>query len=353
MVTTAREMALLGLAIQDRFPQYYHYFSTRKFYWRGAAIGNHNKLLGRVEGVDGIKTGYTRASGFNLVSNVKRGGRHIVAVVMGGKTGASRDAHMREMIAEEIRHASVGPRTAPRFAEGNVPMPVPSPVTTAALRPPAPKPGSADPIERKAVRIVSVDKDGEILSEGDRPGGPLPINTLSAASVQSPLQPAPTGVAPSGKIVTFAPPPPPSAVATASTQTSTQIVERKAAVASLASDAKTERAAVLSSLAAEPNFSPTPAQAALEKAQKAAPERGEWIVQVGAFPTEAAAEKRLAEAQKSAANVLADSDPYTEKTMGKKQALYRARFAGLDEAEARRACETLKKRDIACFVAKN
>jgi D-alanyl-D-alanine carboxypeptidase len=175
---------------------------------------------------------------------------------------------------------------------------------------------------------------------------------LSTASVQSPLQPTATGVAPSGKIVTFAPPPPPGEVASASTQTSTEVGERKKAVASLAGDPKTERAAVLSSLAAEPKFSPTPAQAALESAQKSTPAR-EWIVQVGAFPTEAAAEKRLAEAQKAAADILAESESYTEKTVGKKQALYRARFAGLDEAEARRACETLKKNDIACFVAKN
>jgi D-alanyl-D-alanine carboxypeptidase len=84
-VTSARDMALLGLAIQDRFPKYYPYFATRSFRWRGVAIGNHNRLLGSVDGVDGIKTGYTRASGFNLVSNVKRGNRHIVAVVLGGK----------------------------------------------------------------------------------------------------------------------------------------------------------------------------------------------------------------------------------------------------------------------------
>ncbi|NJL07531.1 MAG: D-alanyl-D-alanine carboxypeptidase [Methylacidiphilales bacterium] len=87
-VTTARDLSLLGRAIQERFPRYYRYFSTRQFAWRGNSIANHNKLLGRVEGVDGIKTGYTRASGFNLLTSAKRGGRHVVGVVLGGRTGA-------------------------------------------------------------------------------------------------------------------------------------------------------------------------------------------------------------------------------------------------------------------------
>ncbi|WP_208978776.1 D-alanyl-D-alanine carboxypeptidase family protein [Pseudovibrio denitrificans] len=88
-VTTAADLALLGRAIQDRFPKYYKYFNTRSYTYAGRRMGNHNKLLGRVRGVDGIKTGYTNASGFNLVTNVKRDNRQIVAVVLGGRTGKS------------------------------------------------------------------------------------------------------------------------------------------------------------------------------------------------------------------------------------------------------------------------
>ncbi len=94
-VTTARDQAMLGRAIQERFPRYYKYFSTRSFTFRGQSIRNHNRLLGRVEGVDGIKTGYIRASGFNLVTSVQRGNRHVVAVVLGGASAGSRDARMR------------------------------------------------------------------------------------------------------------------------------------------------------------------------------------------------------------------------------------------------------------------
>src|SRR5436309_9900902 len=115
-VTTARDQATLGRAIQERFPRYYKYFSIRSFNFRGQSIGNHNHLLGRVEGVDGIKTGYISASGFNLVTSVHRGNRYIVAVVMGGNSAGSRDARMRELISKQITVAATK-RTAPMFAE--------------------------------------------------------------------------------------------------------------------------------------------------------------------------------------------------------------------------------------------
>ena len=107
-VTTARDMARLGIALREHFPQYYRYFQTTNFSYGGRRYGNHNKLLGRVKGVDGIKTGYTRASGFNLVSSVQTGGRSIVAVVLGGRTGKSRNAQMQNLIGKYLRKASRG-----------------------------------------------------------------------------------------------------------------------------------------------------------------------------------------------------------------------------------------------------
>ena len=117
-VTTARDQSTLGRAIQERFPRYYKYFSIRSFTFRGESISNHNHLLGKVEGVDGIKTGYINASGFNLVTSVHRGNRYLVAVVMGGSSGGSRDARMRELISEKIVQASTK-RTAPMVAEAS------------------------------------------------------------------------------------------------------------------------------------------------------------------------------------------------------------------------------------------
>jgi D-alanyl-D-alanine carboxypeptidase len=115
-LTTARDQATLGRAIQHRFPVYYQYFATESFKYRGHEIRNHNMLLGQVQGVDGIKTGYTDASGYNLVSSVRRDQKHIVAVVLGGRSNGARDARMRQLIEEHIRKAAVE-RTAPIAAE--------------------------------------------------------------------------------------------------------------------------------------------------------------------------------------------------------------------------------------------
>jgi D-alanyl-D-alanine carboxypeptidase len=117
-VTTAKDQALLGRAIQERFPQYYKYFSTGAFVYRGEIMRNHNHLLGVVEGVDGIKTGYTRTSGFNLITSVHRDGRHIIAVILGGRSSSERDLHMRKLIAAYTKlatfqgHAPVHPPLA-------------------------------------------------------------------------------------------------------------------------------------------------------------------------------------------------------------------------------------------------
>jgi D-alanyl-D-alanine carboxypeptidase len=114
-ITTARDQALLGRAIQQRFPTYYRYFSTPSFRYRNVEMHNHNGLLAKVEGCDGIKTGYTDASGYNLVSSVRRNSRHLVAVVLGGTSNAKRDARMRDLIEAHIMLASTQ-RTAPMIA---------------------------------------------------------------------------------------------------------------------------------------------------------------------------------------------------------------------------------------------
>lgn len=115
--TTARDMAILGIALREHFPQHYSYFSTRSFTLGKQTFNNHNRLLSRVRGTDGIKTGFIRASGFNLVSSVQDNGRSIVAVVMGGQSARSRDDHMANLIGEHLPRASTkssGPLLAGR-----------------------------------------------------------------------------------------------------------------------------------------------------------------------------------------------------------------------------------------------
>ncbi len=97
-VTTARDMAILGVALLRDFPRDYSYFGLKAFKFSGRSHRNHNRLLGKYPGVDGIKTGYTRASGFNLVASARRGGRRVVAVVMGGRTAKLRNDYMVELL---------------------------------------------------------------------------------------------------------------------------------------------------------------------------------------------------------------------------------------------------------------
>ncbi len=96
--TTARDMAKLSMRIMNDFPRYAKAFKTRRFRYRGRSYRNHNGLLFSYRGTEGIKTGYTRASGFNLTSSVKRGNRHLIAVVMGGRSARSRNAEMRRLL---------------------------------------------------------------------------------------------------------------------------------------------------------------------------------------------------------------------------------------------------------------
>jgi D-alanyl-D-alanine carboxypeptidase len=96
--TTARDMVTLARAMIRDFPQYYGYFSRKSFRFQGVTYRNHNRLLGRYRGTDGIKTGYIRASGFNLVASVRRGGRRLIGVVFGGRSPQRRDSHMRRLI---------------------------------------------------------------------------------------------------------------------------------------------------------------------------------------------------------------------------------------------------------------
>ena len=101
--STARDMARLAIAMRRDFPQYFKYFSTKSFNWKGRKFGNHNKLLSKFNGTDGIKTGYINASGFNLVATVKRNNVRLIGVVFGGKTSRSRDAHMMDILARQFK----------------------------------------------------------------------------------------------------------------------------------------------------------------------------------------------------------------------------------------------------------
>ncbi|SCB20087.1 D-alanyl-D-alanine carboxypeptidase [Rhizobium multihospitium] len=104
--TTARDMSTLAVALINNYPQEYRLFSQTSFNYRGHSVRGHNNLMYRYEGMDGIKTGYTNASGFNLVSAVRQGNRRVIGVVMGGATARGRDALMASLLDRYVPKAS-------------------------------------------------------------------------------------------------------------------------------------------------------------------------------------------------------------------------------------------------------
>ena len=118
--TTARDMAILGIALRRDFPQYFPFFKTESFSYRGKTYITHNHVMMRYEGVDGIKTGFIRASGFNLVTSANRDGHHLIGVVMGGSTWRSRDDKMIALLDKTFTQLAATPNSKKSQLAANI-----------------------------------------------------------------------------------------------------------------------------------------------------------------------------------------------------------------------------------------
>jgi len=333
-VTTARDQALLGLAIQERFPRYYKYFSTSVFNFRGRSMANHNRLLGRVQGLDGIKTGYTHASGFNLVTSVRRGNRHIVATVLGGSSGAQRDARMRELIEARIVVASTK-RTAPKTTEvAAIPEP-PRPVRVASANLAA----AANPASEQNADIPLPAAQPQPETGSTEPMRPLPVKTFS-------VKPGATQAVTAQAVTAQALPPAPVGAQNTSDQ-------EDMGDAALPPKPVGARPGVLGVMTARNDkHAPTKLAAVKETTSSIKPRSG-WIIQLGAFPDKNEATQKLARAKSRAAKFLAKADPFTEPVTKGNTTLYRARFAGLKQQQAEAACRYLKQNHFDCIMIRN
>ncbi|WP_342362261.1 serine hydrolase [Terrarubrum flagellatum] len=365
-ITTARDLVTLGRAIQDRFPKYYHYFATRSFEFNGSIVAGHNRLLGRIEGVDGIKTGYTRASGFNLLTSARLDGRHVVGVVLGGRSGRSRDAQMAAMISSGMERAYAGARIAPpigetaiaaaerpaepvRVASAEPPRPParavvadndtsdlrPAPATTASISPPRPV---ARPLDLANVRPV--------VASAATPPTVTPSITSAATRALTPVAPIPQA-----KIGRETPEP-----------VEPKIVAAYAPVRQTASDAPRPPSDIrqaaqpaprpVAAAAARPAALPAPIPVAAATAIPKQTSPSGWVIQLGATDDQAKANAMLAQAKTKARGALAKASPFTEKISKDGATLWRARFAGFDADEAQAACKALKRDGFACFAAR-
>jgi D-alanyl-D-alanine carboxypeptidase len=402
--TTARDQALLGRAIQDRFPRYYKYFSTETFVYHGAAMRNHNHLLGEIEGVDGIKTGFTRASGFNLLTSVHRDGRYIVAVVMGGPSASDRDDRMRDLIGEHLKEASLH-RTAPMIVEAAAAPHEDAQPAAFAKAPLASVASHADPTP--AASVV----DAHIAAGGNDPIKPLLVKTITfrTAPVQTAsLAPMPALV----PVAASAPLPVPQPIPSqASIPAPTQAIDQPHTLLAAADPAPVPAPAPAVTVATPQPSAPMPAPAQADAAAAppvavapasppvtpvapatvqipaaqtpaAEPEQAEittpdvavgepvkaepviasaapvhahggWLIQIGAFDDEDQAKQHLSAAQIKLSAALKAADPFTERIQKGDKALYRARFAGFDRSTAEAACKQLKRSDFECMALKD
>jgi serine-type D-Ala-D-Ala carboxypeptidase (penicillin-binding protein 5/6) len=302
-VTTARDMARLGLALMRDFPREYQLFATQSFNYRGRTIRGHNNLMYRYKGMDGIKTGFTNASGFNLVSAVNDNGRRVIGVVLGGKSARTRDARMAELLDATMPKASV--------RGGGALM--------AALLP-----------ARQATLLPS--SGNEI---------PAPVMRQPVAKAAEPARPSAKALA------TFpaAPPAPVQKPVVAERYTPQQPAAEPARVATPPEDIEIASADTQPSLA---YAAPTESPAALPFRVMTS---AGWRVQVGAAGSESEAIGLLSRAMPKLDGRFKNVTPYTDAAPGNAGARYRARFSGFaDQASAQSACKVLKAESVSCQV---
>ncbi len=308
-MTTARDQARLGIALRQHFPQYYPYFSIRSFQFGKQSIGNHNRLLGSVRGVDGIKTGYTRASGFNLVTSAQADGRSIVAVVMGGTSGGARDSQMRKLVAQYMPKASTG-RANNLIAEVRTPA-VP-PIASVPL----PVQPAAAPVAAATAREV--------------------------AAVLPPSAPVPAGRY-ADKM--------PGAAAYASEPSSNRAVAAVSAAMARPAPVSTPAPVPPASVGKDEDVAATD-KLTTASTRPSSPQPSGWVIQIGVSPSRESAMDLLQNTQDKGGQVLRTAKPFAVAVNSGGSQLYRARFGGFDDQkEAVNACNALKKKGVSCWAA--
>ena len=314
--TTARDMITLGLRIQKDFPQFYPLFKTKRFSYRGKVYKNHNGLMSRMRGIDGIKTGYTRASGFNLTSSIWKGRKHVVAVVMGGRTARKRDNFMARVLNKSLRKARNG-KTKTQFVAANFARKAPKRRLARVERQPRkqvaqrPQKHIAQPPKAKRVVSKTVAQNEEKLK--------IQKAVASKRLAQLPAQ----------DIV----------VRTKDQSRMSQSAE-DAALKQTATNSKVEidEAVTTGDIQAETKKTPI----------MTTPPEGPYHIQIGAFGSAEDAERRLHSIGSRAGKLLKGHKSFT--MLVPTNNVYRARFAGFSEADARKTCRQLKKKSIDCMA---
>ncbi|BCW89010.1 hypothetical protein sos41_21650 [Alphaproteobacteria bacterium SO-S41] len=349
-LTTARDMAVLARALMRNHPTLYPYFSTVSFTFNGKTTKTHNRVLTSLNGANGIKTGYTKASGFNLTTSAERNGKRLIGVVLGGDSWAERDAEMKTMLEAWFAQLQRRPNLVATYGSGGTtvaqaaPIEAPAPVEVAMITPkPAPKPAPAAVEEpRRVVMMKPIDDEPAPAAKPARKA------EIAEVAYNAPIPSAkPARVAAKSARVEMA-----------TAETGEGDVSDDEPVARIKAKAKPgeERILPLSTLVSkdsddiavliEAGYSPD------EKPSKGkSATAGDWGVQIGAYDTRRSASDELGRARKAAKKALAKADEAVmEVTNEKGRTFYRARFTDFSNAGAQSACKALKAEGFQCVT---
>jgi D-alanyl-D-alanine carboxypeptidase len=378
-LTTARDMAVLARHLAYDFPQYYHYFSVPGFSYGGRSYASHDNLLTAFSGTDGIKTGYTQLSGFNLVTSAVRNNKHLVGVVLGGPTAAVRDREMMRLLSTAFHVVDENPTLV---ADANVPWkggrgpdgPLfrPNPgedasVMLAALETPAkarlkskiPAPVAVASLKDMPVKqVLSPAAQGQTVMTILTPAtaqdtqttsaGPALAqeSTLIAALQQDPTKMPPLRLGPAPSLQTTAM----SGQIAQGDGGASNSAEVSGSTDSVLGIESGERSAPAPIRPITVTANPVLAFAAPVPTYSGAVKR--WAIQVGAFASEALAQAKLSAFVKRGVDVVGQAQrlviPFAS---GDGRILYRARLGMFAESEARDICKRMVQRGQVCLAA--
>ncbi|WP_375450410.1 serine hydrolase [uncultured Devosia sp.] len=356
-LTTVRDQAILGIAVYQHFPNYYEFFQTRSFSYGRRTYGNHNRVLGYMNAVDGIKTGYINAAGSNLLTAARKDNRHIVVVAFGFNTAGGRDQKVRELVATYLPKARQGnylqtAQIPQPGRQGNIQVAVAqSPSSGPVFVVPMPLPGfrlaqlvAANGAQPQPQQIPFQQAVPEVIVANAAPApAPMPADlglqpAVQAANILAAPSQAPQPAYPSQDVIgawlsdTYSLGAPPSALG--QTQPSAPLLPP----VGVGSDGQS----------VDPLTSQSIGTAANDN--KAAIPPGGWIVQIGAAPSEINAQGMLTDAAGKVAT-LSDFRSYVERFEKNGQVFYRARFVGFGGRDAATdMCNKLKQQSLSCLA---
>jgi len=319
-ISTASDLAILGRHLAYDYPQYFPYFGLAGFNYKGSWFPTHDNLIGRYDGADGIKTGYTGASGFNLVSSVTRGNTHVIAVVMGGRTAMRRDLEMVRLLDQTFAQIAANPTLVARAT-------VPWQQVAQGAPPPALAGFSLPQVSSNSFAALSpvpqtVQSEDEDAAESVR----APDENIALIHAEgAPAKPAV-----------------PPLVAKAAPRANPSLAEAQARLVETAVNAPTPQV--------RPAQKNDPGEGDLESV-KPSPGRN-WTIQIGAYADRALALEQLKTYAGKAQDILASASKIIAPLQSNNgHVIYRARFGLYAEQEAREVCNRLTQRGQTCFAA--